>query len=87
MYIGIDLGGTNIAVGLVNENKEIIAKKSTPTLKERDYKEIVKDMAELSKKVVKEFDYNKDDPKTEIRIAKLFNDAGIIGAAMATLMK
>lgn len=29
----------------------------------------------------------KDEPKTEIKIAQLFNDAGIIGAAMATLMK
>lgn len=63
MYIGIDLGGTNIAVGLVNENKEIILKKSTPTLKERHYKEIVKDMAELSKKVVKEAGYDITDIK------------------------
>ena len=28
MYLGIDVGGTNIAVGVVNENKEIIAKAS-----------------------------------------------------------
>ena len=63
MYIGIDLGGTNIAVGLVNENKEIIAKKSIPTLKERHYKEIVKDMAEVSKKVVKEAGYDISDIK------------------------
>ena len=28
MYLGIDVGGTNIAVGVVNENKEIIAKTS-----------------------------------------------------------
>ena len=26
-YLGVDLGGTNIAVGLVNENGEIVAKK------------------------------------------------------------
>ena len=58
MYIGIDLGGTKIAVGLVNENGEIIAKKSTPTLRERGYKEIVKDMAELSKSVIKESGYD-----------------------------
>ena len=36
---------------------------------------------------IKEFvhanDYNKYMPKTEITIAKLFNDAGIIGAALA----
>ncbi len=63
MYIGIDLGGTNIAVGLVSEKGEIILKKSTPTLKERHYKEIVKDMAELSKKVVKEAGYDISDIK------------------------
>ena len=28
-------------------------------------------------------DYNKHMPKTEIRIARLFNDAGIVGAALA----
>ena len=52
MYIGIDLGGTNIAVGLVNDNGKIIAKDSTPTIAERGYKEIVKDMAALSKKIM-----------------------------------
>ena len=30
-YLGIDLGGTNIAVGIVNDNFEIIAKHSQPT--------------------------------------------------------
>ena len=54
MYIGIDLGGTNIAVGLVNEKIEIIKKASAPTIKERDYKEIVADMANLVKKVTQD---------------------------------
>ena len=52
MYIGIDLGGTNIAVGIVDDNKKIIAKDSTPTLAKRGYKEIIKDMADLSKKLM-----------------------------------
>jgi transcriptional regulator NrdR family protein len=49
MYrIGIDLGGTNIAVGLVDENMTIVKKKSTPTLAERPGEEIVADIeAEL----------------------------------------
>ncbi len=52
MYrVGIDLGGTNIAVGLVNENNEIIVKKSTPTKKERPIGEIVDDMAILCTEV------------------------------------
>ncbi len=54
MYIGIDLGGTNIAVGIVDDNGKIIAKDSTPTLAKRGYKEIIKDMAALSKKIMAE---------------------------------
>ena len=53
MYrIGIDLGGTNIAAGLVNEKFEIIAKESTSTLaNQRPSEEIVADMAMLCKKL------------------------------------
>lgn len=52
MYrIGIDLGGTNIAAGLVNEKFEIIAKDSTPTMPERPNEEIISDIAELAKKL------------------------------------
>ncbi len=47
MYIGIDLGGTNIAAGLVTKDCKIVASASTPTLSERPYQEIVKDMAKL----------------------------------------
>ncbi len=54
MYIGIDLGGTNIAVGLVTDDGKIIKSGSTPTLLPRDYKEIVSDMAKLSEKIVAE---------------------------------
>lgn len=54
MYIGIDLGGTNIAVGLVNDQGDIILKKSAPTRKERSWKEIVKSMADLTKEVLQE---------------------------------
>ena len=46
-YIGIDLGGTNIAAGIVDEKGNIIKKTSTPTLKERPYEEIIDDMAKL----------------------------------------
>ena len=31
MYLGVDLGGTNIAVGIVNEAGEIINNSSVPT--------------------------------------------------------
>lgn len=46
-YLGIDLGGTNIAAGIVDESYKIIKKKSVPTLAHRDGKEIMKDMGKL----------------------------------------
>ena len=54
-YLGIDLGGTNIAVGLVNENLEIIAKGSVPTGAERTADEIIRDMADLCIKVCADY--------------------------------
>lgn len=50
--IGIDFGGTNIAVGLVDENYSVLAKSSLPTGKgKRSTDEMVLDMAILCKKV------------------------------------
>lgn len=55
MYrVGIDLGGTNIAAGLVNMDGNIIYKDSVPTQRERRYQEIIKDMAMLAKKIIEE---------------------------------
>ena len=62
-YIGIDLGGTNIAVGLVDENNKIIHSDSVPTLKERHWSEIIKDMAALSLKVLAESGHTLDEVK------------------------
>ena len=52
MYIGIDLGGTNIAAGVVDEAGKIIYKASVPTLAQRPIDEIVEDMANLCIDVV-----------------------------------
>ncbi len=50
--IGIDFGGTNIAVGLVDEHYAVLAKSSLPTGKgKRSTDEMVLDMAVLCKKV------------------------------------
>lgn len=57
-YVGIDLGGTNIAVGLVNEEGKILSSLSIPTNVERHYTEIVKDMADVSKKVIEDAGVN-----------------------------
>lgn len=51
-YVGIDLGGTNIAAGLVTEDGRILADMSIPTMAERDWREIVADMAAVSKQVI-----------------------------------
>ncbi len=52
MYrIGIDLGGTNIAAGLVNEDFEILVKDSLPTQATRPPEQIVDDIALLCRRV------------------------------------
>ena len=61
MYIGIDLGGTNIAVGVVSDDKQIAATGSRPTLAERPYQQIVQDMAELCKEVTEGAGYTMSD--------------------------
>ncbi|MBQ8978997.1 MAG: ROK family protein [Oscillospiraceae bacterium] len=60
-YIGIDLGGTNIKAGVVNENFEIIAKASVKTNCPRPAGEICADMAEVSLMACREADIAIDD--------------------------
>ncbi len=52
MYVGIDLGGTNIAAGIVDDDGKILTSSSRPTNAERGADAIAKDMAELAKKVI-----------------------------------
>jgi len=47
MYIGIDLGGTNIAVGIVDAKGTIMHEKSCATRSEREPEEIINDMSNL----------------------------------------
>ena len=51
-YIGIDLGGTNIVAGIVNEQFELIAKASEKTNAGRPAQEIAKTMADTAKAAV-----------------------------------
>lgn len=60
-YLGVDLGGTNISVGVVNEEGKIIHRGSTPTMKDRGYQAIVKDMADLCLKLLEEKQINLKD--------------------------
>lgn len=48
-YAGIDLGGTFIKCGIVDEEGKIVVKDKIPTGKERPYAEIAADMAKLVK--------------------------------------
>lgn len=52
-YLGIDLGGTTIKVGLVNEQYQILQSISGPTRRERSSEEILKDMAMLCFEIMK----------------------------------
>ena len=60
-YIGIDLGGTNIAVGIVNESFEIVKKGSTPTLAHRPTDEVMKDMGALCVRLMEEAGISADE--------------------------
>ncbi len=51
-YLGVDLGGTNIAIGLVDENFKIILKDKVPTGASRPVSAIMDDMAALCKSIV-----------------------------------
>lgn len=47
-YVGIDLGGTNIVAGVVDEQYNILAKASTKTNCPRSDREIARDMAKMA---------------------------------------
>ena len=50
--LGVDLGGTNIAVGIVDENYQVIHKDSVPTQASRAPEAIVDDIAMLCRRVL-----------------------------------
>lgn len=53
-YAGIDLGGTNIAAGIVDENGVLVRKGSVPTGRTRPANEIIYDMCMLVKSLMGE---------------------------------
>ena len=61
MYIGIDLGGTNIAAGLVDESGTLKVKVSTPTLKFRSPDKIASDMVKLINRLLGDTKANVSD--------------------------
>ena len=59
--VGIDLGGTNIAVGICDENLNIVVKGSAPTLANRDPELIVKDMSSLVDRLMEQADISSSE--------------------------
>lgn len=62
-YIGVDLGGTNIVVGLVDEEGKIIKSISRPTVKERGVEPIFDDIFEMCNEIINEFGLDKTSLK------------------------
>lgn len=60
-YVGIDLGGTNIVAGVVDENYNIIATAKTKTNCPRPEKAIADDMAKMALEAVKNANLTIDD--------------------------
>lgn len=53
-YLGLDVGGTNLAAGVVDEAFRLLSKVSCPSGAGRQMEEIVADMAAVSQKAVRE---------------------------------
>ena len=61
LYIGIDLGGTGIKAGVVDENGTILCKDSCPTDSDRGYGAVIRDMASLSLRVLEKSGHTLDE--------------------------
>ena len=67
MKIGIDVGGTNLAAGAVDNNGQIVHSASTPALPENGYASMVDSMAALADELAAWVKENApEDPVTEI---------------------
>ena len=53
-YLGIDLGGTNIATGVIDENYQFVARHSVPTKGTRPFETVVRDIAAAARAVVEQ---------------------------------
>ena len=61
VYLGIDVGGTGIKVGVVDAEGSILAQGETPTLAGRPYAEIIRDMGICALDVIAQGGFNVDD--------------------------
>lgn len=63
VYVGIDVGGTGLKAGVVDQNGKIICKVSCPTGVERGHEAVIADMAKLALKAIEESGCTLDDVK------------------------
>ena len=59
--IGVDLGGTNIAVGAVSESGVILSEASVKTLAQRPYQDVIRDMGQCVLKAIEKAGKTVDD--------------------------
>lgn len=79
--VGIDLGGTNIKAGIVNEDQQIVRESSIPTLVERGALPIMEDMAALVERLLAE------EGLTKEHVAGIgIGSPGMIDAASGTVV-
>ncbi len=61
IFIGIDLGGTNIKIGCFDSQLKLLAKTSAPTEAEKQAKVIIENMAKASEQCVAKAGFSMDD--------------------------
>lgn len=60
-YIGLDLGGTHIAAGIVDGKGKVLAKAETPTLAQRPYEQVIADMGKCALEAMGKAGFKEDD--------------------------
>lgn len=58
LYIGIDLGGTAVKIGLVSEQGELINHQQIVTRREMSYLTVISDIIETSQSIVQQIDFD-----------------------------
>lgn len=99
MYrIGIDLGGTNIVAGVVNENNEIVASAKCKTACPRPAAEIINDMAKVAKTAVEKAGITMADVKgvgvgspgtcnKETGVVEYANNLGFVNVPLCAMLE
>lgn len=97
-YVGIDLGGTNISAGVVDDEYNIISKAKTKTNCPRDAKSIADDMAKMALEAVKKAEITIDQVEWigvgspgianfETGVVEYSNNLGFVNAPIAKMIQ